>query len=181
MPVGRLLIAFAHLLTVATAHAAQQALGASLPPSRPYLATMGAPALRFQREPITAPLVVKSIASGPPVAAAAPVEAEVKLANDQAAASTPPMPIPEPAKPTVTAPAEPEAKEPAAEAPPPPKGLPIIPDDTKRRVQSQDFLPLFRFPGSPDAVEEVDIIVPGVPTPPKPGSLPPSSATYRQH
>ncbi|MES1167622.1 MAG: hypothetical protein ABUL61_00490, partial [Oleiharenicola lentus] len=57
-----------------------------------------------------------------------------------------------------------------------PKPKPILPDDTPKPVQSQDFLPLFRFPGSSGAGEDVPL----VPVPPAPGTLPASSATYRQ-
>ncbi|WP_164976237.1 hypothetical protein [Oleiharenicola lentus] len=166
---------------VATAHAAQQTLALPRPASRPYLATFGAPALRFQdAKPIT-PATAKPIAGGPPVAANAPEIAEVSLANNQAAASTPPMPVEKP----VEAPMVPEATEAHSQAPkesePHPKALPILPDDTRRKVKSQDFLPLFRFPGSSGNPEDVTIIAPGVPTPPAPAALPPSSATYRQY
>lgn len=176
----RLILALLHLTMVATAHAAQRTLGKTQTASRPYLATMGAPALRFQDPAPVPPPMVKPIASGPPVAASAPEEAEVSLANDQAAASTPPMPVPEQASAKSEPPAQPATGEPVpAEAPPTPKVLPILPDDTRRKVQSQDFLPLFRLPGSGGPVEDTTIVVPGVPTPPAPGTLPPSSATYR--
>ncbi len=167
---------------VATAYAAQQTLGRTKIATRPYLATMGSPALRFQDPAPVPPPTVKPVASGPPVAASAPEEAAVSLANNQAAASTPPMPIPEnpaksPADATTTTPAEaPDQVEPSA---PVPKVLPILPDDTRRKVQSQDFLPLFRLPGSGGLTEETTILIPGVPTPPAPGTVPPSSATYR--
>ena len=169
---------------VATAQAAQQTLASRKPASRPYLATFGAPALRFMEATPTPPPTVKPIASGPPVAASAPEVAEVSMANDQAAASTPPMPFEKPTaqppveQPTVT-PSEPTSA--TTETRPPVKALPILPDDTRRKVQSQDFLPLFRFPGASGSLEDVTVIAPGVPTPPAPGSQPPSSATYRQY
>ena len=179
MALCRLILALMHLAMVATAHAAQLTLGKAQTATRPYLATMGAPALRFQDPAPVPPPMVKPIASGPPVAASAPEEAAVSLANDQAAASTPPMPVPEPA-PKPEAAALPATEEPAApETTPAPKVLPILPDDTRRKVQSQDFLPLFRLPGSGGPIEDTTIVVPGVPTPPAPGTLPPSSATYR--
>lgn len=176
----RLILALTQLFTVATAYAAQQALGIPQTVSRPYLATMGAPALRFQDAQPMPPPTVKPIASGPPIAATAPAEAEVNLANDRAAASTPPMPIPPEAKAAIAA-KEPENAEPAAQPAATPKALPILPDDTRRKVQSQDFLPLFRFPGSSGSGEDVTVVAPAVPTPPAPGTLPPSSATYRQY
>jgi hypothetical protein len=169
-----------HLSMVATAQAAQQTLALPKPISRPYLATFGPPALRFQ-EAAPPPPAVKPIASGPPVAASAPELAEVSLANNLAAASTPPMPI---EKPTAAISAEqghvPTDPTVAPAGRPPAKALPILPDDTRTKVQSQDFLPLFRFPGSGSG-EDVTVIAPGVPTPPAPNSLPPSSATYRQY
>ncbi len=176
-----MILVLLHLSMVATAHAAQQTLALPRPASRPYLATFGAPALRFQdAKPITPP-TTKPVASGPPVAANAPEVAEVSLANNQAAASTPPMPVEK----TVEAPIVPESTEAhaslAKQSEPQPKALPILPDDTRRKVKSQDFLPLFRFPGSSGSPEDVTVIVPGVPTPPTPNALPPSSATYRQY
>jgi hypothetical protein len=171
-----------HLSMVATAQAAQQTLALPKPISRPYLATFGPPALRFQ-EATPPPPAVKPIASGPPVAASALEVAEVSLANNLAAASTPPMPIEKPAT-TVTSSAQSPLPTDATAAPaarPPAKALPILPDDTRTKVQSQDFLPLFRFPGGSGSVEDVTVIAPGVPTPPAPNSLPPSSATYRQY
>ncbi len=167
----RLILALLHLTVVATAHAAQQTLAIPQPTSRPYLASIGAPALRFLEATPAPPILVKPIASGPPVAASAPEVAEVNLANNQAAASTPPMPV-QPAEPAKA----PEQPAPASAV----KAQPILPDDTRKKLQSQDFLPLFRFPGSGGSPEDVTVIVPGVPTPPAPGTLPPSSATYRQ-
>jgi len=175
-----MILVLLHLSMVATAQAAQQTLALPKPVSRPYLATLSAPALRFQ-EAAPPPPVVKPIASGPPVAASAPEVAEVSLANNQAAASTPPMPI------DMAAHAMKEqssvSTDPVTTPSPraPAKALPILPDDTRSKVQSQDFLPLFRFPGGSGSVEDVTVIAPGVPVPPAPNSLPPSSASYRQY
>ena len=166
------ILALLHLFMVATAYAAHQTLGLPPPVTKAYLTAMTSPALRFREAVSTAPLQRKPVATGSPVAASAPELAEVALANDHAAASTPPMPV---------APTEAPATETAATAKTEPaaKAQPILPDDTRRKVQSQDFLPLFRFPGAPGS--NGDVIVPvGVPTPPAPGTLPPSSATYRQ-
>lgn len=180
-----MILVLLHLTMVATAHAAQQTLSARNPASRPYLATFGAPALRFMEATPVAPPSVKPIASGPPVAASAPEVAEVSMANDQAAASTPPMPFEKPTEQPAGEHTSPTAREPAhspaGETRPQVKALPILPDDTRRKVQSQDFLPLFRFPGASGSLEDVTVIAPGVPTPPAPGSQPPSSATYRQY
>lgn len=167
------ILALLHLSMVATAYAAHQTLGLPTPVTKPYLAAMNSPALRFREAVSTAPLQRKPVATGSPVAASAPEVAEVALANDHAAASTPPMPLPgSEAKAPETGTVKPEPA-------PASKAQPILPDDTRRKVQSQDFLPLFRFPGGPGSNE--DVIVPvGVPVPPVPGTLPPSSATYKQ-
>jgi hypothetical protein len=179
----RTLLVILHLTMVATAYAARQTLSLAVPISRPYLAVYGAPLLRFQEVIPAAPPATKAISVGPPLAASTPETAEVSLANDQAAASTPPMPMVKPVAEQTEViqpvPSEPEA--PSTEKQPSIKPLPILPDDTRPRVQSQDFLPLFRFPGTSSANEEISVIAPGIPVPSAPNSLPPSSATYQQH
>lgn len=178
----RVILALLHLTMVATAHAAQQTLSLNQSISRPYLTTGNSPALRFREAASIAPLLRRPVAGGPPIAATGPAATEVALANDKAAASTPPMPLGMP-EPAVTEPLDQETKPdkpaPAASTTPSkPQPAPILPDDTRKKVQSQDFLPLFRFP-NPEG-SNGDVIVPVVPTPPSPGTLPPSSATYRQ-
>ena len=179
----RTLLVILNLTMVATAYAAQQTLSLAVPISRPYLAIYGAPLLRFQDVIPPAPPAVKATPSGPPIAASAPVVAEVSQANDQATASTPPQPqvnlSPDFADPAQLAHGESKAQ--PVQTPIAAKPLPIIPDDTRPRVQSQDFLPLFRFPGTSSANEEISVIAPGIPVPTAPRSLPPSSATYQQH
>lgn len=179
---GRMILVLLHLSMVATAQAAHRTLAIPQPISRPYLATFGAPALRFQEVIPTPPASVKPIAGGPPVAAITPEVAAVSLANDQAAASTPPMPIERPVADQITTNPVSSTPEqlPSTENRPATKALPILPDDTRSKVQSQDFLPLFRFPGTSGSAEDVNVIIPGAPVPPVPNSLPPSSATYRQ-
>jgi hypothetical protein len=167
----RLILALLHLSMMATAHAAQQTLAVPVMISQPYLATMGSPALRFGEAAPKTPLTRRPIASGPPVAASAPEEAEVTLANNHAAASTPPMPI------GGTDSIAPSPEKPRAEQTTTPKPQPILPDDTPKPVQSQDFLPLFRFPGMAGGGEDGAMMVPVVPVPP---TMPASSATYRQ-
>jgi hypothetical protein len=161
---------------VATAHAAQQTLALQQKSSQPYLTTMDPPGLRFRENPVTTPLVRKPIASGPPIAAVTPEAAEVALANSHAAASTPPFP----------ASAEPGPTHSPAETPrtaaPDAKAQPILPDDTPHPAQSQDFLPLFRFPGRDNSNPDV-VLMPNlhsVLNPPLPATQPQSSATYRQ-
>jgi hypothetical protein len=167
-----LILVLLHLSMVATAHAAQQTLGLPQPVSKPYLVAMNPPGLRFREAASLAPLVRKPVATGSPVAATSPELSEVALANDHAAASTPPMPIAPPSEQIATTGSTPAKTEPTT---PTSKAQPILPDDTRRKVQSQDFLPLFRFPGASGSNEDVT-----VPVPPTPGTLPPSSATYRQ-
>jgi hypothetical protein len=162
---------------VATAHAAQQTLAIPHKISQPYLAVTGSPSLRFQDAVPNTPLTRRPAAGGPPVAALTPEAAEVALANDLAANSAPPFPATD-TKPKNTSPDLPQPE--TVQAPvPAPKVRPILPDDTPKPVQPQDFLPLFRFPGS--GYSEPDVILPaGVPVPPTPNAMPPSSATYRQ-
>ena len=87
------------------------------------------------------------------------------------AASGPPFPV----APAVTAPA---AETPAT--PPPAEPAPIIPDETRPRVQPEDFLPYFQFPGSPGTPRDVSVAAPLnlAPNPPHHGT--PSTAIYRQ-
>jgi len=161
---------------VATAHAAQQTL-AALPQkmSQPYLATMGSPGLRFRENAVTTALVRKPIASGPPIAAITPEAAEVALANNHAAASTPPFPS------TEAGPNAPSPEAPKSPAAPDTKVQPILPDDTPHPAQSQDFLPLFRFPGRDNSNPDV-VVMPGLHSVLNPPAAPqtPSTATYRQ-
>jgi hypothetical protein len=62
---------------------------------------------------------------------------------------------------------------PAAKSP-----APILRDDVRPTVRAEDFLPYFQIPGSARNPGDVTFMVPGITTPPAPGSLPPSSATY---
>lgn len=162
---------------VATAQAAQQTLAIPHKVSQPYLAAMGSPTLRFRAAVPNTPLTRRPVAGGPPVAALTPEAAEVALANNHAADSTPPIPPMEvsPGNSLANTP-KPDAVQNPGLAP---KVKPILPDDTPKPVQSQDFLPLFRFPGNGSS--EPDVILPAaVPVPPTQYTMPQSSATYRQ-
>jgi len=171
----RLILALLHLAMVATAQAAQQTLAIPQKISQPYLTAMNSPALRFRAALPNTPLTRRPAAGGPPVAASTPETADVALANDQAAASTPPFPSSE--FPSESIPHETPQSTP--EQAPERRVRPILPDDTPRPVQSQDFLPLFRFPGN--GYGDPDVILPGnVPVAPTPYTMPQSSATYRQ-
>ena len=176
MALCRLILVLLHLTMVATAQAAQQTL-AALPQkiSQPYLATLGSTGLRFRENAVTTALVRKPIASGPPVAAITPEATEVALANNHAAASTPPFPT------TETGPANPAREAPRSPTAPDTKAQPILPDDTPHPAQSQDFLPLFRFPGRDNSNPDV-VVMPGLHSVLTPPASPqtPSTATYHQ-
>lgn len=154
--------------------------------SRPYLTTLGAPQLRFAQAVPPPDLTVHRVAA-PPL----PPTEEIGQANTAAAATAigaiEAMPTttdagagtgaPPPELGTVPESADPPPATPAAAKPPP---ISILPDDTRQKVRAEDFLPFFQFPGSGGGRSELNVIVPVPPTPPAPGTQPPSSATYRQ-
>lgn len=154
--------------------------------SRPYLTTLGAPQLRFAQTVPPPDLTVHRTAA-PPL----PPSEEIGQANTAAAAtafgSIDALPGSPAENTTDLAPPPPELGplpesihalgNPAAPKPPP---ISILPDDTRQKVRAEDFLPFFQFPGSGPGRSELNVIVPVPPTPPAPGTQPPSSATYRQ-
>lgn len=135
------------------------------PPSRPYLAAIGSPALRFGEAP--PPPDVRPAAGAPPQ----PHEDIAASAAEPVAADTS-QPVTEPSGPAVAAP---ETKAAPVKTPPA-----ILPDDTRSKVRAEDFLPYFQFPGSAPATGDVTVLVPGAPAAPTAAPLPASSATYRQ-
>lgn len=134
---------------------------------RGYLATVGAPALRFEEPaalpapalPATTPAEPLSVPPGPAHSPPSAVTPVVPAGNDE-----PPNADPKP------------DKKPAAKT----KDSPlIIPDDTRPAVHPEDFLPFFQFPAA-SKEGGLNVIVP-VPREPAAGApLPPSSATYTQ-
>ncbi len=134
--------------------------------SRPYLAIVGAPALRFA-EKISSP---PELSATPP--AGAPPQPGIK--PDQSTPSNGPGATK--ADPTIASATKnsPETilaigeTQQSSGNPP----VPILPDDVRPKVRPEDFLPFFQFPG---AYHEIN----NVPVPPAPGQIP-SSATYRQ-
>lgn len=135
----------------------------------PYLAAIGAPALRFREPEYIPELTPRPVAIGPPVAGLSPAEAAVAVANAGAIR----VPTDEPAKPS---PAKAAKSEPSP-APVPAKPVPpaILPDDTRPQVRAEDFLPFFQVPASgPNSNGNM------APMPPGPAPLPPSSASYTQ-
>jgi hypothetical protein len=136
------------------------------PGSRPYLASVGAPALRFGEAP--PPPDLRPAAGAPPQ----PKEESPANVPDVIAASSSAQPIAE-NTPPVSAP--PESKPaPVRTAPP------ILPDDTRSKVRAEDFLPFFQFPASGSNAADVTVVTPVAPTAPTAAPLPASSATYRQ-
>lgn len=129
----------------------------------PYLSVVGPPPLRFQE-----PFALQKPATQPPAlreehAVGAPVQAS----------SAPPAVGPAPAHPTQDAPPSKIGTSfaPGQTAGPEPANPTIIPDEMRRRVRPEEFLPFFEPPGSgaPNAA----------PSSNPPPTLPPSSATYR--
>jgi hypothetical protein len=136
--------------------------------TRPYLTCAAAPLIRFAEAPPLPDLSVR------PPAGAPPNPPSPDSAPDPATDVTPAVPNtvqPQPAN-------EPTNRNDAqAPAPVPPR---IIPDDTRPAVRPEDFLPFFIFPGSAQGSGNPAVVLPGSLTPAVPGTLPPSTATYRQ-
>ena len=134
----------------------------TVPPEQPttYLLVTGPLPLRFQPAPPAPEATARPAGSGPPFPVAKPAEPAIAPPPATTLSEATPAPA------DVILPPVTPAK---TDSPP------IIPDDTRRRVQAEDFLPFFQFPGSPDA-PSVQLVVP--PNPPHHAT--PSTATYRQ-
>ncbi len=136
-------------------------------PTRPYLAWVAAPALRFAEAPPPPDLSVRPPAGAPPNLPA------LDPASDPAPAlvpaATPTLQPPVPHDPATLS----DAKVPT---PPPAR---IIPDDTRPAVRPEDFLPFFIFPGHVQGPGNPTVVLPGSLTPATPGTQPLSTATYR--
>lgn len=138
--------------------------------SRPYLAVLGSSPLRIHEAVPPADLSVRPPAGAPP--------------QPMVEAPGSPGAIPPQAEASTAAETTPQAIPSGTESPsvPAPEGNPIkpaksiLPDDTRPKVRAEDFLPFFQPPGANSNPNDVTV----VPTPPAPGVLPPSSATYRQ-
>lgn len=137
----------------------------------PYLRHGGAPALRFQPplqvatlHDVPASALPKGLASHPPEMDLIP-DSSMKAGDMDKSAELPS--------------GDPKAEPSPANV----KGhssAPILPDDARPTVRPEDFLPYFQYPGSGSKSGGVIIINPVPATPPAPGTLPPSSATYIQ-
>jgi len=134
------------------------------PESRPYLSVAGSVPLRFSAPPRhISNLVTRSVVT-PQIVAPAP--------------TTPTEPAPAPLSPNLESKVLPIETSPVPTIPTTNKSAPaILPDDTRPSTRPEDFLPFFKFPGTGD------VTVPSpatIPSPPTPGQLPASSATYQQ-
>jgi|SRR5271166_1596647 len=131
-----------------------------LEPSRPYLAAVGPPPLRFAD-----PAPVASPSAQSP---AKPAGAQASSAKP--AEATPPQPPsqPPPAGPKQAPSPSIEAHSAGQPLSPEPVQPSIIPDEMRPRVRPEEFLPFFQLPGT------------GVPGASQPSPLPPTTATYKQ-
>jgi hypothetical protein len=139
--------------------------------TRPYLASLALPALRFAEALPPPDLSVRPPAGAPPS-----LPATDPVADPAAPESTPLTESSLPAQ----IPNDSVNRSPAKAAnPPPPR---IIPDDTRPAVRPEDFLPFFIFPGNTQGAGNPTVVLPGslTPAPASPGTLPLSTATYRQ-
>jgi len=137
--------------------------------SRPYLATIGSPALRFGEAIPPPDLTVRPSAGAPPQ----PTEEHTAVTPDNVKQD---VPVIAPAPSTAV---EIGTPDPSRPAPPAKTPAAILPDDTRTKVRAEDFLPFFQFPGTTPANGDVTVVAP-VPTAPTAAPLPASSATYRQ-
>lgn len=140
--------------------------------SRPYLAVIGPPELRFAEALPPPDLSVLPPAGAPPQPVVTPEPVVSSVTSHEAVASTPvaaDLPV------SAATPAKTDSAAPAAPLPPA-----ILPDDTRAKVKPEDFLPFFQFPANAARPGDVTVAVPATLTPPAPGNQPPSSATYRQ-
>lgn len=120
--------------------------------SRPYLAVILPPPLRFAAA-VPAPAEMPRLASLEPIVKSEPTTVAQPTAPSDAASAAPLQPSP-PARPATGEP-------PLADPTRGPAPVRILPDDVRREIRPEDFLPYFILPGSSDA------------------GVPPSSASYR--
>lgn len=146
----------------------------SEPQPTPYLPVLGMLALRFQ-EAATPP----AAAVPPSGSASLPVSTSpdtVAKANAESAPSTPAA-TPENTTADATFVAS-GSEEPSVSPSKVPRA--ILPDDARKVVRPEDFLPYFQIPGTALYPEDVTLLVPAPQAAPAPAAIPPSSATYTQ-
>lgn len=141
----------------------------------PYLTFNGAPPLRFAQAPAPAKAqdVPSANAATPAAAASDPLAQPWNASSNQPAGTSSAAltdALTEGANTSARNSGAPTTKSPA----------PILQDETRPTVRAEDFLPFFQIPASARRPGDVTLIVPGIPTPPAPGTLQPSSATYTQ-
>lgn len=142
---------------------------------RPYLAVLGPPPLRFADAIPPPDLSVRPAVGAPPVptaeTAGAPATVPTETSAETPGSAALPTQAPDASAPESTAPL-PSSPE-TGRTP-----VPILVDDTRPRVKTEDFLPFFVFPAQGGAPQ---VVVPASAVAPSPGTtLPASSATYRQ-
>jgi hypothetical protein len=124
--------------------------------SRPYLAVLGPPSLRFEEAQPPPDLSARPPGGAPPKPAVRPIGADVI-----------PAPVVQP-KVVVSIPAAPQpAKVEVIAAPKPPPPPSILHDDVRPQVRPEDFLPYFQYPGAESQASNSN-------------NPPPSTATYTQ-
>lgn len=140
--------------------------------SRPYLAVIGPSQLRFQEAAPTSNLSARLPAGAPPLLANKTPSSDEDETEETEAVETshssdlaPEIQSADHVSPTAV---HQEKANPAYKR--------ILPDESRPKVRAEDFLPFFEFPGTKSNPNDVSL----TPTPPAPGQLPPSSATYRQ-
>lgn len=162
-------------LTAPAARTVHRFLGTPVSPSQPYLDVVGPPPLRLAEVVVPIEPDYPVAPGAPPQPGAAPPppppEPDTSEATPIALAietDKDGKPVTEPAAAAKSASPPPDEKaEPAANAP-----EPILPDEYRKRVRIEDFLPYFQPPGQ--------TFQPAEPArPPGPAPLPPSSATYK--
>lgn len=145
------------------------ALVATSVQAHPYLATIGAPALRFGEPPAPPEILQRPVVTAPvPGPASSDVTLLDPTPSSTLAENTNNQPDPSPAT----------SSKPANEAAPLRTPPPIIPDDLHPRVRAEDFLPFFQIPVSRPG--DVNVVVPGARAAAAPATVPISSATYTQ-
>lgn len=148
---------------------------AMLVQDHPYLASVGAPSLRFAEAPPPPEAIQRPLLTPAPIAATSDVITPESLSSSTLpppdSASTNNLPPTATTRPGATS-ANGE-QTPAAHTPPP-----IIPDEVRPRVRPEDFLPFFQIPVSQPG--DVNVVVPAARSASAPAAIPTSSATYTQ-
>ncbi len=135
--------------------------------SRPYLKVAGSIPLRFSAPPRPMPILTTKMAAATSTTslAIAPIATESSVATTTL---TPAIESKNQPNDPTAGPPSPTTVKPAGS---------ILPDNTSQSTRPEDFLPFFQFPAGGDVTVAVPV---RIPSPPPPGQLPASSATYQQ-